>query len=102
MYNKLGENFEEKLRNVAAKYVNSTCGLPDYSHVALDSLKIILPEGESLVQDYTTSNTYSVLVGMDNEGLESWKKSYIADKSYSKVLTAFQDNNNKDGSYPQY
>ena len=74
MYSKLEEKFKEKLLNVASKYVNSNHNLPDYSHLAQDSLQLILPEGESLVQDYTTSNTYSVLVRMDNEGLESWKK----------------------------
>ena len=54
---------------------NPTCGIPvrnpNYSHLTQDSLKLILPEGESLVQDYATSSTYSVLVGMDNKGLES-------------------------------
>ena len=71
MYSELGEKFEEKLLNVASKYVNSNQNLPNYSHLTQDSLKLMLPEGESLVQDYTTSNTYSVLIGMDNEGLES-------------------------------
>ena len=57
MYSKLGEKFKEKLLNVASKYVKSNYNLPDYSHLAWDSLKLILPEGESLVQDYATSNT---------------------------------------------
>ena len=70
MYGELLERFEEKLLNVASKYVNSNQNLPDYSHLAQNRLKSMLPEGESLVQDYATSNTYSVLVGMDNKGLE--------------------------------
>ena len=74
MYIELGEEFEEKLLNVAAKYVNSNHDLLDYSHLALNGLELMLPEGENLVQDYATSNTYSVLVAMNNEGLESWKK----------------------------
>ena len=86
MYGELGERFEEKLLNVASKYVNSNHNLPDYSHLAQNGLELMLPKGESLVQDYATSNTYSVLVGMDNEGLESWKKSYATDQFYSKVL----------------
>ena len=76
MYSKLGEKFEERLLNVTSKYVNLNHNLPDYSHLAQDGLELMLPEGESLVQDYATSNSYSVLVGMDNEGLESWKRSY--------------------------
>jgi hypothetical protein len=39
---------------------------------------------------------------MDNEGLESWKKGYTTDQFYSKVLNAFQVNDDKDGNYPQY
>ena len=62
----------------------------------------MLPEGESLVQDYATLNTYSVLVGMDNKGLETWKESYATDQFYCKVLNAVQVNDNKDRNYPQY
>ena len=102
MYSELREKFEEKLLNIASKYINSNYSLPDYSHLALDCLELILPEGESLVQDYATSNTYSVIIGMDNEGLESWKESYITVKFYSKVLNAFQVNDDKDGNYLQY
>jgi hypothetical protein len=57
MYSELREKFEEKLLNIASKYINSNYSLPDYSHLALDCLELILPEGESLVQDYATSNT---------------------------------------------
>ena len=39
---------------------------------------------------------------MDNKRLETWKESYATDQFYSKVLNAFQINNNKDGNYPQY
>ena len=51
MYGELGERFKEKLLNVASKYVNSNHNLPDYSHLAQNSLELMLPEGESLVQD---------------------------------------------------
>ena len=43
-----------------------------------------------------------VVAQLDNEGLESWKKGYITDQFYSKVLDAFWINDDKDGSYPQY
>ena len=102
MYSELGEKFEEKLLNVASKYINLNQNLPNYSHLTQDSLELMLPEGKSLVQDYATSNTYSVLVRMDNEGLESWKMSYATDQFYFKVLNAFQVNDDKDGNYPQY
>ena len=69
MYSELGEKFEGKFLNVTPKYVNSNHNLSNYSHLTLDGLELILPEGESLVQDYATSNTYSVLIRMDNKGL---------------------------------
>jgi hypothetical protein len=102
MYSELEEKLEEKHLNITSKYVNSSYNLPNYFHLAQDGLELILPEGESLVQDYANSNTYSVFVGMNNEGLESWKKGYITDQFYSKVLNAFQINDDKDGNYPQY
>ena len=69
MYSELGEKFEEKLLNVTSKCVNSTIKIPEYSYTASDSLEIFLPEGRSLVQDYVTSNTYSVLVRMNADDL---------------------------------
>src|ERR1700683_3144985 len=64
MYSELGENFEEKLLNIALKFVNSTTEIPEYSYTASDSLEMPLPKGGSLAQDYVTSSTYSILVGM--------------------------------------
>jgi hypothetical protein len=42
MYSELGEKFEEKLLNVASKYVNSNYNLPNYSHLTQDGLELIL------------------------------------------------------------
>ena len=39
---------------------------------------------------------------MDNKGLDTWKESYATDQFYSKVLNAFQINDDEDGNYPQY
>src|ERR1700683_4485913 len=102
MYSELGEKFEEKLLNVASKFVNSATEVPEYAYTALDSLEILLPEGGSLVQDYATSSAYSILVGMNTDDLEGWKKAYIADNLYSKVLKASQFDNNEVGHYTQY
>jgi hypothetical protein len=62
----------------------------------------MLPEGECLVQNYMTSNTYSVLVGISSNELEEWKTTYIKDKLYSKILKVSQEDNDKEGNYPQY
>ena len=102
MYSELGEKFQEKLLNIASKYVNSSAKIPEYSDITSDGLEIILPEGESLVQDYATSSTYSILVGMNANDLEDWKKAYTANNLYSKILKVSQTDNNEAGNYPQY
>src|SRR6202453_345676 len=102
MYSKLEEKFEEKMLNVASKFVNSTAEIPEYSYTASDSLEIPLPEGGSLVQDYATSSTYSILVGMNTDDLEGWKEAYIADNFYSKVFRDSQIGHDKAGHYTQY
>src|ERR1700685_3382960 len=79
MYSELGEKFEEKLLNITSKFVNSTTETPEYSYIASDSLKIPLPKGGSLVQDYTTSSAYSILVRMNTDDLKDWKRAYPTD-----------------------
>ena len=102
MYTELGGNVEEKLLNVASRGVNSPSEIPDYSHTVENGLELILPEGENLVQNYTTTNTYSVLIGMCSNKLEEWKMAYMKDKLYSKILKVSQTDNDKEGNYPQY
>ena len=102
MYDELGDKFKEKLLNVASKFVNATAKTPEYSCTVSDGPEIPLPEGGNLVQNYVTSNTYSVLVGMNTDDLEDWKKAYTTDNLYSKVLKASQIDNDEVGHYTQY
>ena len=48
------------------------------------------------------SSTYSILVGMNANDLEDWKKTYTTDNLYSKVLRASLTDHNKAGHYTQY
>ena len=102
MYDELGDKFEEKLLNVASKFVKTTAKTPEYPCTVSDGLEIPLPEGGNLVQNYVTSSTYSVLVGMNTDDLEDWKKAYTTDNLYSKVLKASQIDNDETGHYMQY
>ena len=102
IYSELGETFEEELQNVTSKCINLSSEIPDYSHITKDRLEIMFAEGEYLVQDYPTLNTYSVLVGMSSDELEEWKKAYTTDKLYSKILKASQIDNDEEENYPQY
>jgi len=85
-----------------SKFVNSTTEIPEYSYITSDSLEIPLPEGGNLVQDYMTSNTYSILIRMNANDLEDRKRAYATDNLYSKVLRASQTDHNKAGHYTQY
>src|SRR6202050_3878877 len=102
MYNELGEKFKEKLLNVISKFVNSTTEIPEYAYTASDSLEILLPEGGNVVQDYVMSSTYSILVRMNANDLEGWKRAYTTDNLYSKVLRASQIGHNEAGHYTPY
>src|ERR1700683_2309628 len=102
MYSELGEKFKEKLLNIGLRFVNSATEIPDYSYTALDSLEIPLPKGGSLVQDYATSSTYSILVGMNTNNLEDWKRAYATDNLCSKVLQASLTDHDEAGHYTQY
>jgi len=102
MYDELGDKFEEKLLNVASKFVNATTKTPEYSCTVSDGLEIPLPQGGNLVQNYATSSAYSVLVRMNTDDWEDWKKAYTTDNLYSKVLKASQIDNDEAGHYTQY
>src|ERR1700683_2827090 len=65
MYDELGDKFEEKLLNVASKFVNSSTKTPEYSCTASDGLEIPLPKGGNLIQNYAMSSAYSVIVRMN-------------------------------------
>ena len=102
MYDELEDKFEEKLLNVASKFINATAETPEYSCTVSDGLEIPLPQDGNLVQNHATSSTYSVLVGMNADDLEDWNKAYITNNLYSKVLKASQIDNNEAGHYTQY
>jgi hypothetical protein len=75
---------------------------PDYSYIFLDSLEIHLPSGHEFTLDHISSNSYSILVGMQSDELNIWKKAYSTDTLFSKVLKASIMDNDEEGNYPQY
>jgi len=99
MYSKLGEIFEEKLSVVSDFVASKLSEEQDYSFTFLNSLKICLPSGHEFTLDHVSSNSYSILVGMQSNELNTWKMAYSSD---AKVLKASITNNNKERNYPQY
>jgi hypothetical protein len=103
MYNELGEIFEEKLLSVVSDFVVLELSEePDYSYISLNSLEICLPSGHEFTLDHISSNSYSVLVGMQSDEINTWKRAYSLDTLFSKVLKAAITNNDKGGNCPQY
>src|ERR1700722_14467004 len=54
--------------------------------MAKESIFIPLSDSEDLAQDYETSNTYSIHVGLSLEDVEKWKKGYLSDKLFSRII----------------
>jgi len=75
---------------------------PDYSFISLNSLEICLPSGHELTLDHISSNSYSILVGMQSKELDIWKMAYSSDTMFSKILKASITNNDEEGNYSQY
>jgi hypothetical protein len=80
MYSKLGEKFEQKLLSVVSDFVVSEISEePDYSFISPNSLEICLPSGHEFTLDHISSNSYSILVGMEPRELNTWKMAYSSD-----------------------
>jgi len=77
MYSELGEQFKEKLLSVMSDFMASELlEEPDYSHISLDSLEICLLSGHKFTLHHISSNSYSVLIGMQSKELKTWKRAY--------------------------
>src|ERR1700720_2655344 len=74
-------------------------GTIDYKFIAKESIYIPISDSEDLVQDYETSNTYSIHVGLSLEDLERWKKGYLSDKLFSGIIRKSEEIKDL---YPQY
>ena len=83
MYSKLGEKFE---LSVVSDFVASEILVePDYSFISPNSLEICLPSGHEFTLNHVSSNSYSILVGMQSKELNIWKMAYSSDTMFSKI-----------------
>ena len=72
MCSELGEKFEEKLLSVVSDFVVSELSEElDDSFISLNSLEVQLPSGHDFALDHISSNSYSVLVGMQPDKLNT-------------------------------
>ena len=85
MYEELSPRFEENLLELASNFALAEEEI-DYKFIAKESIFIPLSDSEDLAQDYETSNTYSIHVGLSLEDLEKWKKGYLSDELFSRII----------------
>jgi hypothetical protein len=103
MFSELGPRFEEKLLNVASGLVQAEeLEVPDYSHTKYNCLELHVHGELSCYEDYVTSNSFSVLIGLSPEELDVWIKAYAADTLFSEVLKANQESQGTQDKYSQY
>jgi hypothetical protein len=77
MYSELGEKFKEKLLSVVSDFVASELSEePDYHFISQNSLEICLPSGHEFTLDHVSLNSYSILIGMQYDELNTWKMAY--------------------------
>ena len=103
IYGALGEWFEEKLLKVSSNHVaHELTEYADYSKVLKDSLEINLPNQESIISNYHTSETYSTLVSIHPDKVRKWKDGYKSDHHLSRVLKEKEDEEDTERNYSQY
>jgi len=85
IYSELEEKIEEKLLSVVLDFmVSEISEEPDYSFIFPNSLEICLPSGHELTLNHISLNSYSILVGMESNELNTWKMAYSSDAFFLK------------------
>jgi hypothetical protein len=103
MYEELGPKFEEQLITVASNFATELLSeIPDYVYEGHNMVEFPLMDGKPFCQNYYSSTSYSILVGLSPEELNIWKEAFTTDETFSKVITAYQDISEGKDKYPQY
>jgi hypothetical protein len=93
MYEELGSKFEEKMLKLV-HHTTDTKITPPNNSTSTEEIQAKLPNGEDYSLDYTTSNAYSIMIGIEPGELERWRKGYWKDTHFKKILAALQDEEN--------
>ena len=86
MYEELGEKFKGKLLHVASKFVDSKVSEELDTVTCIPQILELEAEGGNIFEDYHTSNSFLVLVGIEESELEEWRNSYRRDSMFSSIL----------------
>jgi len=102
MFSELGSRFKEHLLQVANNYVTSLEEMED-SQVSVDPI-ILSSEGNLDVEvSYVSSSSYSILVGISDEELLTWKEGYAQDPHFFNLLFSLQKETKwNNPTFPQY
>lgn len=102
MFDELGQQFEERLLNVATRYSNSEIR-PENCCTNLGGFELEIDETSTVRLPYSSAQNYSVLIGISADELKEWTEGYRSDSHFSKVLKEWkQETEWVNPSFPQY
>ena len=102
MFSELGSRFEERLLQVANGYVTSLEQTED-CQVSVDPIVLSTEVNLSVKVSYVSSSSYSILVGISDEELISWKEGYATDPHFSNLLSNLRKETKwNNPAFPQY
>ena len=101
MFEELGPKFEERLLTVATRFIESELQLEEDN--AIHSIYLPSAGDREIVIPYSTSQSYSTIVRLDQEEIREWKNAYARDPHFNMVC---KNKAEKEGlidvTYPQY
>ena len=100
MFEELGPKFEEKLLDVAMKFAEAELQLEDNSLSA--KVPLSLSDGKEVEIHYSTLQTYSTTVQIDEQELRKWKDAYAKDPHFKLVIESKIRNEETGLTFSQY
>ena len=100
MFEELGPQFEETLLTVASNFMSSELKIEEENlHVPVN---LRVGDHDEIETFQTTSRSYSILVGIDQDEISRWSIAYDEDPHFKSVLQTIRNDESEDIPFPQY
>ena len=100
MFDELGPLFEENLLTVASNFMASE--LETVEDTTSIPVKLRVGNSDEVETYQTTSQSYSTLVGIDQDEISRWKRNYDEDPHFKLVLKTMREDEDNSVPFPQY